>query len=224
MTDVTYSSEPLSRKRVYYIGTDVLQEGYCLCYDRDSNTGSSAGGADVARAVEVEKPAGDNLKYFAGVLADTDAGKTGPCWIDLVEPSATGRLVKVFTDQNCTILTTRLALAAGTYAATAAGAATVTIATAMQTINRSAASGTVLAQLGHFSGQEAATVTATQTPLTKPTGGTTGGTGGLDAAAAGFTASKLNNNFARVVKQLNAVQTDVAAILASLKAAGIMSA
>ena len=212
----------------------------------------------------MEKPAADNLKYFAGVVALEDAGKTGPCWISIVEPQPNpGRLVMLLTDQNCTLGVTRLAVAASSYAAGAAGASTVAVATAMQTVNRTGAAGTVLAQLeGAGSAQidVAAVVAATQLSLTKPTGSTTGGTAQLAAAsclkptggtsgsttafeacAAGLTAANsathINNNFskvslqianirsdfARLVKEVNAARTDVAAILSALKNANLMA-
>lgn len=187
MTQVTYKSEKISTKRVYFTGSDMLGEGYCLCYNRDSTTtGGSAGAADIARAYEVEKPAADNLKYFAGVLGADDAGKTGPCWITIIEPQPNpGRLVKVHTDQNCTLGTTKLAVQSNSYAAGAAGASNVTVATAMQTVDRSGANGTVLAQLEGASSIEvdvAAAVTGTQQTLSAPAGSTAGGTHTLQTA------------------------------------------
>lgn len=265
MTQVTYRSEKISTKRVYYTGGDTLQEGYLLCYNRDStSTGGSAGAADLARAYEVEKPAAGNLKYFAGVVGAEDAGKTGPCWISLIEPQPNpGRLVMVHSDQDCTLGSTRLAAVADSYAAGAAGPSAVAVATAMQTVNRSGTAGAVLAQLegaGSIEVDAASAVAATQAALAKPigsttggtgqlaaasclkpTGGTTGGTTALEACLAGLTAANsavhINNNFtkvstqlanirgdfARLVKEVNAVRTDVAAILAALKNANLMA-
>jgi hypothetical protein len=149
MTQVTYGSERISVRRAYYVGSDALREGYLLCYNRDSNAGGgSAADADLARAQEVEKPAEGNLAFFAGVVGAEDAGKTGPCWITLIEPGASpGRLVMVHTDQSCTLGATRLAACAGSYAAGAAGESSVAVATAMQTVDRSQTPGLVLAQL-----------------------------------------------------------------------------
>jgi hypothetical protein len=264
MSQVTYQSEKIATKRVYYTGGDALQEGALLCYDRDStSTGGSAGAADPARAYEVEKPAEGNLKYFAGVVGLEDAGKTGPCWVSVIEPQPNpGRLVMMLTDQNCTLGATRLAAAAGSYAAGAAGPSSVAVATAMQTADRSGTPGTVLAQLEGASSIEtdvAAAVAAGQLSLVKPAGSTTGGTaqlasancakpsGGTTGGTAAFetcltgltaagSAAHINNNFtkvsaqisnirgdfARLVKEVNAARTDVAAILTALKNANLM--
>ena len=138
------SQERISTKRMYYIGSDVLREGYLLCYQQHPDQETQ----DLARGYDVEKPAQDNLKYFAGVVGPEDAGKAGPCWISLIEPQPNpGRLVMLHTDQNCILGTTRLAASAGSYAAGAVGASSVAVATAMQTANRSGTAGTVLAQL-----------------------------------------------------------------------------
>lgn len=247
MTQVTYQSEKLSTKRVYYTGGDALQEGALLCYNRDStSTGGTTAAADPARAYEVEKPAADNLKYFAGVVALEDAGKTGPCWISIVEPQPNpGRLVMLLTDRNCTLGSTRLAVQADSYAAGAAGPSTVAVATAMQTVNRSGTAGTVLAQLegaGSIETDVAASVAASQLALTKPTGSTTGGTAQLAAASClkpsggttggttafeacltGLTASTsathINNNFAKVSAQLANIRSDFARLVKEVNAA-----
>jgi hypothetical protein len=169
----------------------------------------------------------------------------------------------VHTNQNCTLGATALAVQAGSYAAGAAGPSAVTIATAMQTVNRSGTAGTVLAQLegaGSVEVDAAAAVSATQAALAKPTGSTTGGTAQLAAAAcakpsggttggttafeacltgltAANSATHINNNFskvsaqianiradfARLVKEVNAARTDLAAILTALKNANLMA-
>ncbi|NLX97602.1 MAG: hypothetical protein GXY83_15650 [Rhodopirellula sp.] len=164
MTQVTYKTEKLSKKRVYYTGSDTLKTGYALCYDRDTGTASES---DINRAINVEKPATANLNYFAGVVDAGSAGKTGPCYIDIVQP--TGALVECFTDQNCTILVTKLGPQNASYALGAAGAAVPGCAIAMQTVDRSGTNGTVLAQLSPVNPNAvdvAAAVTATQDTLT----------------------------------------------------------
>ena len=78
-----------------------------------------------------------NVPVRTGELKDS--GK------QVIEPQANpGRLAMVHTTLNCTLGATALAVQSGSYAAGAAGASTVTIATAMQTINRSGTAGTVL--------------------------------------------------------------------------------
>jgi hypothetical protein len=248
MTQVTYRSEKVSVRRAYYVGSDTLQEGYFLCYNRDStSTGSSAGAADLARAYEVEKPAAGNLKHFAGVVGREDAGKAGPCWITLIEPQPNpGRLVMVHTDRNCTLGSTRLAVQAGSYAAGAEGAEAVAVATAMQTANRSGTPGTVLAQLEgtpSVAAAEASAVSGTQTSLVKPVGSTTGGTHtlatvALTTAAMGGTAGStvalenvtgltatptaaIENNFAKFAHQLANIRADFARLVKEVNAGRI---
>ena len=191
MSQVTYKSEKVSKKRVYYTGSDQLLEGYCLCYDRDYGT---AADSDIARAYRVEKPTTANLKYFAGVVSEEDSGKTGPCWITIIEPQpCPGRLVKVYTDQDCTLGSTKLAVKDASYAAGAAGASNVTLATAMQTVDRSGTAGTVLGQLEGASSVEV-DVAAAVSSLTDSTGGTTGGTTVLNDVLSTQTQSALTDS------------------------------
>jgi len=244
MSQVTYKSEKVSKKRVYYTGGDQLLEGYCLCYDRDNGTASDS---DISRAYRVEKPATANLKYFAGVVSEEDSGRTGPCWITIVEPEpCPGRLVNVYTDQDCTLGTTKLAVKDASYAAGAVGASNVTVATAMQTVDRSSTNGIVLAQMEGASSIEvdvAAAVSSltdstggttggsttlddtlsaqtSSASLAKPTGGTTGGTFALDnIPGTGYSAGEVANiedNFTKLVDFVNALRTDQAGIVTAV--------
>lgn len=227
MSQVTYKSEKVSKKRVYYTGSDQLLEGYALCYDRDYGTASES---DIARAYRAEKPATANLKYFAGVVSEEDSGRTGPCWVTIVEPEANpGRLVKVYTDQDCTLGTTQLAVKDADYALGAAGASTVTVATAMQTVDRSSTDGLCLAQLegaGSVEVDVAAAVTATQSTITDNSGGT-----GATTIAAITNANNAGSAdvvptadaIAGLADRLAEVKVDVAAILTSLKNANLMA-
>ncbi len=202
MSQVTYESETISKKRVYYTGSDTLAEGYLLCYDRDYGTASDA---DIARAYRVEKPATANLKYFAGVVDAECAGRTGPGWISIIEPRPNpGCLVNVHTDQNCTLGTTKLAAKNASYAAGAAAATTVMIATAIQTVDRSSTNGVVLAQLEGASSVEVDSA-ANVAVLTDSTSGTTDGT--LEAVSGSGADPAVNNNFAELNTQINSVLT-----------------
>lgn len=134
-------SEKQHLKKVYYTGSDTLKAGYLVCYDRDYGT---AANVDLARASYVEKPSATNLKWFAGVVSSKSDGKTGPCDIEIVEP--TGAMAKVFTDQNCTLGTTLLTLQAGSYYAGGVGEGPI-IGIAYQTVDRSSTAGPVEAQL-----------------------------------------------------------------------------
>jgi len=143
---VTFADTPtVETKRVYYEGSDTLQEGYALCYNFNYGTASAA---DTARLMRVEKPATANLEYFAGVVHPDSAGKTGPCYVTIIVPSVQGEAANVHTDQNCTLGTTELAAQDGSYALGAAGAGAPAVAKALQTVDRSVTNGLVFARLG----------------------------------------------------------------------------
>jgi hypothetical protein len=247
MSQVSYHSERVQKKRVYYTGDDILREGYCLCYDRDSVTGGSAGEANVNRALHVEKPAAGNLRYFAGLVSAEDAGKAGPCWVTVIEPaSSPGRLASVYAAVDCTLGATRLAVAADSYAAVAAASDNVPVGLAMQTVNRSVTPGLVLAQLEApaTAHDAAASVAQSQSAVTAPTGSTTGGTFSMQSEAltaptgattggtlamydvtavggtCGGTAGQyIENNFAQLAAQLEKVRGDLAILAAAVNAA-----
>lgn len=219
MTNVTYNSEDLTHRKVYYAGEDTLKAGYCLCYDRSFG---QAAEATPARAYRVVKPAEDNIRYFAGVVADDQDGRTGPCWVTVVEPAMPGRLARVFTNQNCTLGVTRLGLVAGSYAAGAAGASSPAIALAMQTLDCSAGFA-VTAQLEGapaLAVKPAAAVTQTQSPLTHNYGVSDYT---VDDVGEYFAQSILNNNFREVTSQLTRIRADIAAIITSLRNANILA-
>lgn len=136
-------TERIAKKVVYYEGTDALDEGDCLCYNRDYGTASAE---DEDRAYRAEKPSATNLKWFAGTVSDKSAGKTGPGLFELNVPVTNGQMVPVRTDQSCTINTTILTLVAGQYQAGGPGEG-IPIALALQTVDRSSTEGTVLANL-----------------------------------------------------------------------------
>ncbi|NLW87295.1 MAG: hypothetical protein GXY38_10525 [Planctomycetes bacterium] len=219
MTNVTYNSEDLTHRKVYYAGEDTLKAGYCLCYDRSFGQANEAA---PARAYRVVKPAEGNIRYFAGVVADDQDGRTGPCWVTVVEPALPGRLVKVFTNQNCTLGVTRLGLVAGSYAAGAAGASSPAIALAMQTLDCSAGAA-VMAQLEGapaLTVKPAAAVTQTQVQLTHDYGYADFV---VDDVGEIFYPSLLNNNFREITVQLMRIHADIAAIITSLRNANILA-
>ena len=75
MAQVTYKTEKVSKKRVFYTGTDTLYEGYSLCYDWNTTTGGSISESNVNRVLRVEKPESANLDMFAGFVAAGSGGK-----------------------------------------------------------------------------------------------------------------------------------------------------
>ena len=225
-SQVQYKSEKISKKKVYFEGTDTLQEGYALCYNRDSGTAATA---TIARAYLVEKPATANLKYFAGVVSSESAGVTGPQWVTIIESRGAPTVTNVFTDQSCTLGTTKLAVKNGDYALGAAGSATVNVALALQTVDRSGTDGLVQAQIEDVSLLEvdqAAAVTATQSTITDSSGATStprtfslfAGTGFSDAQVA-----IANKHAAVTADTLAEVKTDIAAIITALKNANLMA-
>lgn len=147
---VTYKSEKIEKKAVYFTGTDTLQEGYPLCYDADSGT---AADVDYDRAVNVEKPASGNLEHFAGVVTEESAGTVGPAFITIHVPTVRGQKVKIWTDQNCVIDVNLLTLVADSYVAQEVGDSPIIIGQALQTIDRSTP-GPVLARLSLPQAQE----------------------------------------------------------------------
>jgi len=153
MSQVTYNkeSEKIEKKKVeFYNGTGAevtLRTGYAFCYDHDYGTASDA---EVGRAWRVEQPATANLAYFAGVLAPGYDGETvadgSTKVVEIHVPNTRGQVIKVWTDQNCTINSTVLAPSDGSFALGAASDG-YDVAKVTQTVNRSGTNGTVLARL-----------------------------------------------------------------------------
>lgn len=209
-------------KKAYYTGSDVLREGYALCYNNDSITGGSAGEFDGSRHWEVEKPASGNLKYFAGVVSGSYANKTGPCVVKLHEPDSACRGVNLWTQLSTTLGTTKLALIGGTYAFGAVGNTRITMGTAMQTEDRSTTAGVVQALYGRA--ERTAFITSATPTLTGGTsGGTalvsytatapsiTGGTTGGSTTIAGTSAQMLEDTL-RLADAVEALKVDSTAL------------
>lgn len=101
-------------KTVYYAGTDTLQEGYVLCYDPTASP--TATDERTRLGQQVLKPVTANLKFVAGFVHPSSAGKTGPCFVDIVVPRK-GDIVRAWTNVNQTVASTELAVTnAGGYA------------------------------------------------------------------------------------------------------------
>lgn len=141
---VTYKSEKVAGKMVYFEGTDTVHSGYAFCYNVDATPTATD---PIPSAYRVEKPSATNLDHFAGVLDPAYAGRTGPCYLRVLEPDKIQK-VYVHTDQNCTLDVTTLYLAPGTYALTSPAAGGVKyVGKALETVNRSGTAGPVLAVL-----------------------------------------------------------------------------
>jgi hypothetical protein len=111
-------------RTLWYIGTDTLQEGYALCYDQDATTDNADPKLRLGSAVE--KPATANLNAFAGLVAPQSAGKTGPCWVDVIVPTR-NQIVTAYTKANATAWSTALAPANASYALAAHADATLNL-------------------------------------------------------------------------------------------------
>lgn len=136
-------TELVTTKRVYYEGSDRLDVGDLLCYNRDYGT---AADSDQDRLWRVEKPSATNINWFAGSVTAKSGDTTGPGTIEINVPVRRGQAVTLRTDQSCTINTTILTLVAGQYQAGGMGEG-IPIAKAVQTIDRSSTEGPVLAVL-----------------------------------------------------------------------------
>ena len=167
MSFVQFNSQKLSTKKVQYTGSDTLKVGYLVCYNFDTTTDMdgttiSEGSQCNAKYLTVERPAAANLQWFAGTVLKLGSldGEYGD-WITIAEPN--GAQVPVWTNQNCTVGRTLLALrvegsATTDYMAKAPVNASSTyparvIGIADETVDRSSTTGLVLASIGgNFAG------------------------------------------------------------------------
>ncbi len=210
MAQVQYKSEKVHKKSVYYTGSSIVKTGYPLCYNFNTDTGGSGNAA-----WEVEKPITANLKYFAGVVAE-GYNEEGPCWTEVIQPTPfPGTLAKVWTNISTTGGTdtscTELGLKTAVWTGSTASSSQPYFAKAAQTVDRSTASGTVLAHL--VSEGQVDAVTATSVALT---GGTTGATTGLSGIGNSSEILRLGDACARL-------KVDVDAIITAMKKAGRMN-
>ena len=156
-------SEKQTKKKVFYEGSDALKEGYALCYNRDYGT---AAAEDMNRASRVEKPAAGNISWFAGVVSQGYDGVTGPCTVEIIEP--TGAMARVFSSASAVIGTTALYVQAGSYVIGSVGG--LRVGTAYQTVDRSSTNGPVQALLFKPTGEQNSAIAAnSRTAVMLPT-------------------------------------------------------
>lgn len=142
--------DALESRRKWYTGTSTLKAGQVLCFDLD-DTSSPTSDADptrTARGQTVTDPVTANLAAVAGLVAEGAGGVTGPCWVDIIMPHK-GDVVEIYTSANCTKNTTVLGASNGSLAATSMTDSTFNtsvLAVAIETVDRSSTSGTVLAK------------------------------------------------------------------------------
>lgn len=107
------AAEQLDVRKVWYLGSDTVQEGYVLCFDPDASLTDAD--PKLRLGVAVEKPAAANVNAFAGLVAPSSAGIKGPAFVDLVVPRKNG-MARASVKANATAFTTLLGPAAGSYA------------------------------------------------------------------------------------------------------------
>lgn len=73
--------------RRYFVGTTTLRKGQILHYQEDASKTDSDPKLRLGSAVEAVNAS--NLKYFAGVVGEQDAGQVGPCFVTLQVPQST---------------------------------------------------------------------------------------------------------------------------------------
>ena len=155
------------RKRVYYEGINIIREGMPVCYNYDTTTNvlrydkgaggvpgcqtspntTAEGNQNEGKFLLVEDPATANFQWLAGVVAGTSfAGQTGPRWLEIYV--ANGAIVPVRTNKNCTIGDS-LGISDATQhlAAVTGDGDPLACALCEETVDRSNATGIVLAKL-----------------------------------------------------------------------------
>lgn len=154
---------PTLTQRVYYTGSDTLYEGYALCYNFDATEVSpenlsisltqDAAASDPlpARVIQVEKPSYANAMHFAGVVSGKDAGKKGPCWVEIFMPGSVCNIYAAadvdHADSNNVATGQILTFSTGQYYFKYAGLPGEGSAIVLQDVNRSATNGLVMAKL-----------------------------------------------------------------------------
>jgi len=77
-----YNKTNVRVERVYFTGTETLAEGQPLCFQESPATASSTKGFPF----DVEVPNSANRAVFAGIVASSSVGVTGPAYIDIFVP------------------------------------------------------------------------------------------------------------------------------------------
>lgn len=105
-------SEQLDVRKVWYIGTDTLQEGYVLCFKVDASLTDAD--PKLRLGVAVEKPAAGNVNAFAGIVSASSAGVKGPAFVDIIVPRKNG-MARASVKADATAFTSLLGPVAGSY-------------------------------------------------------------------------------------------------------------
>lgn len=82
--------------RRYFVGTTTLRKGQLLAYQEDASTSASTA-PNLRLGTAVEALNTSNAAYIAGVVPDYEAGKVGPCYVELLVPEP-GDVLQVEAD------------------------------------------------------------------------------------------------------------------------------
>ena len=89
------ASQDIRTLRRYFVGTTALRRGQILHYQENATKTDASPNLRLGQAVEAVNS--DNVKFFAGVVSDSDAGKVGPCFVEVLAP-APGDVLDVEAD------------------------------------------------------------------------------------------------------------------------------
>lgn len=146
----SYNGQEANLKRVFYTGTDTIEEGMVVCYDYNATEDLDGvtvaeGDGNPSRWTKVEKADANNIDFFAGVVFSSSyAGKAGPRWIDIFTPN--GAIVPVRASASITN-GDLLYINAADY--TMNKTPGTLVGRAVETVDRSVTNGLVLAKILH---------------------------------------------------------------------------
>ncbi len=162
MTCVHGTAAEVNVMRVYYIGTDTLQEGYPVCFNFNAANVTPENKAQTspdvgeefwndARRIQVEKAAEGNKLHFAGAVSQKSHGVTGPNWIEIHRP---GSICNIYVaddvdSESSSALNSgeTVTFAPGTYTFRTGGFLGCGSAMVLQDVDRSSVNGLVMAEL-----------------------------------------------------------------------------
>ena len=80
------ANQDIRTVRRYFVGGTALRNGQILCYQENASETNEDPKLRLGHAVEAINS--DNLKFLAGVVSASDAGKVGPCFVELIQPQS----------------------------------------------------------------------------------------------------------------------------------------
>lgn len=79
-------NQDIKTVRRYFSGTTTLRKGQILHYKQDATKTDTD--PKLRLGSNVQAVASGNVKFLAGVVPDTEAGKVGPCYVELLQPQS----------------------------------------------------------------------------------------------------------------------------------------